>query len=151
MWKDLQKSNKITKKLCLISKLITLSFITFITLALWQPITAICKFVRDGKYETSEGDTKVQCRKEKRYTDLAASRGELIEVSIEAVFEPMVQGKDFSRYSCLYFGSCIPEFLQDTLSSLRSSASSKGWLNQLKSTKMVSKSISAFQASNQPN
>ena len=31
-------------------------------------------------------------RKEKRYVDLAASRGELIEVSIEAVFEPMVQG-----------------------------------------------------------
>ena len=27
----------------------------------------------------------------KRYVDLAASRGELIEVSIEAVFEPMVQ------------------------------------------------------------
>ena len=31
-------------------------------------------------------------RKEKRYVDVAASRGELIEVSIEAVFEPMVQG-----------------------------------------------------------
>ena len=103
LWKDLQKSNKITKKLCLISKLITLSFITFITLALWQPITAICKFVRDGKYETSEGDTKVQCRKNKRYTDLAASRGELIEVSIEAVFEPMVQGKDFCKILVLIF------------------------------------------------
>ena len=31
-------------------------------------------------------------RKEKRYVDLAASRGDIIEVSIEAVFEPMVQG-----------------------------------------------------------
>ena len=72
-------------------------------MALWQPITAICKFVRDGKYETSEGDTKVQCRKNKRYTDLAASRGELIEVSIEAVFEPMVQGKDFCKILVLIF------------------------------------------------
>ena len=35
---------------------------------------------------------KVVRRKEKRFVDLAASRGELIEVSIEAVFEPMVQG-----------------------------------------------------------
>ena len=44
------------------------------------------------RYEASEGKAKVIARKEKRYTDLAASRGELIEVSIEAVFEPMVQG-----------------------------------------------------------
>jgi hypothetical protein len=35
---------------------------------------------------------RVVRRKEKRYVDLAASRGELIEVSIEAVFEPMIQG-----------------------------------------------------------
>ena len=67
-------------------------FITFWALVLWQPVTAICKFYRDARYESSEGKIKVKRRKEKRYVDLAASRGELIEVSIEAVFEPMVQG-----------------------------------------------------------
>lgn len=84
-------------------------------LVLWQPVTAMCKFYRDARYEASEGTIKVKFhyvitqkvkdyfnnflnltqvvrRKEKRYVDLAASRGELIEVSIEAVFEPMVQG-----------------------------------------------------------
>lgn len=44
------------------------------------------------RFESSEGTVKVQRRKTKRYNDLAASRGELIEVCIEAVFEPMVQG-----------------------------------------------------------
>ena len=91
--------------------------VTFFALVLWQPVTAMCKFFRDGRYHTTEGTTKgtiwydfLECwegfalnnsiilmfivirRKEKRYVDLAASRGELIEVSIEAVFEPMVQG-----------------------------------------------------------
>ena len=45
-----------------------------------------------NRFESSEGTVKVQWRKSKRYNDLAASRGELIEVCIEAVFEPMVQG-----------------------------------------------------------
>lgn len=66
--------------------------VTFVALALWQPVTAFCKFYRDGMYETSVGTDKVIRHKEKRYVDLAASRGELIEVNIEAVFEPMVQG-----------------------------------------------------------
>jgi hypothetical protein len=71
---------------------VVLVFATFLALVLWQPVTAICKFFKDGRYETSEGTTKVLRRQEKRYVDLAASRGELIEVNIEAVFEPMVQG-----------------------------------------------------------
>ena len=66
--------------------------LTTIALILWQPVTAVCKFYRDARYEASEGTERVIRRKEKRFTDLAASRGELIEVSIEAVFEPMVQG-----------------------------------------------------------
>ena len=66
--------------------------VTFFVLVLWQPVTAACKFYRDGKFETSEGIEKVEKRKDKRYNDLTASRGDLIEVSIEAVFEPMVQG-----------------------------------------------------------
>jgi len=49
-------------------------------------------FAHTFRYEASEGTIRVQRRKEKRFVDLAASRGELIEVSIEAVFEPMVQG-----------------------------------------------------------
>ena len=67
-------------------------FTTAMALILWQPVTAACKFYRDARYEASEGTEKVIRRKQKRFVDLAASRGELIEVSIEAVFEPMVQG-----------------------------------------------------------
>ena len=66
--------------------------VTFFVLVLWQPVTAACKFYRDGKFETSVGMDKVEKRKAKRFNDLTASRGDLIEVSIEAVFEPMVQG-----------------------------------------------------------
>jgi len=57
------------------------------------------------RYEASEGTTRVQRRKEKRFVDLAASRGELIEVSIEAVFEPMVSqpvDKDADAFSVFY-------------------------------------------------
>ena len=32
---------------------------TVLALILWQPVTAVCKFYRDGKYLTSEGMTKV--------------------------------------------------------------------------------------------
>ena len=71
--------------------LASLCFVTGLALTFWQPVTACCKFYRDARYESSEGITKVRRRKEKRYVDLAASRGELIEVCIEAVFEPMVQ------------------------------------------------------------
>jgi hypothetical protein len=39
-------------------------------------------------------------RKEKRFVDLAASRGELLEVSIEAVFEPMVQVLPAHGFGC---------------------------------------------------
>ena len=48
----------------------------------------------DGKYENSEGSTKVHIRKSKRRNDLVASRGELVEVNFEATFEPVIQGKD---------------------------------------------------------
>ncbi len=57
-----------------------------------------------SRYEASEGTTRVQRRKEKRYVDLAASRGELIEVSIEAVFEPMVQVIITIIKCCIYYG-----------------------------------------------
>ena len=83
---------KILKFIMDIFRLVGLLLVTLVVLILWQPVTAICKFFRDGRYETSEGTTKVLRHKEKRYTDLAASRGDLIEGSIEAVFEPMVQG-----------------------------------------------------------
>ena len=43
-------------------------------------------------YSSGEGSQKVKARTQKRYADLCASRGELVEVAIEAVFEPMVQG-----------------------------------------------------------
>ena len=46
----------------------------------------------DGKYENSEGSTKVHIRKSKRCNDLVASRGELVEVNFEATFEPVIQG-----------------------------------------------------------
>ena len=59
---------------------------------LWQPITALIKFYRDGRYETSSGKDKVKQLKERRLLDVAASRADLIETSIEATFEPLVQG-----------------------------------------------------------
>ena len=59
---------------------------------LWQPITAFIKFYRDGKYETSSEKDKVKQLKERRRLDVAASRADFIETSIEATFEPLVQG-----------------------------------------------------------
>ena len=67
-------------------------FITFIVVVLWQPVTALIKFYRDGKYETSSGKEKVKELRKRRYLDVAASRADLIETSIEATFEPLVQG-----------------------------------------------------------
>ena len=32
--------------------------VTFFALVLWQPVTAMCKFFRDGRYHTTEGTTK---------------------------------------------------------------------------------------------
>ena len=58
----------------------------------WMPVSAWCKFMADGKYEISTGMEKVRLRRNKRCMDVAASRGELMEVSIEDVFEPMIQG-----------------------------------------------------------
>ena len=61
-------------------------------MVLWQPVTALIKFYRDGKYETSSGKEKVKELRKRRYLDVAASRADLIETSIEATFEPLVQG-----------------------------------------------------------
>ena len=58
----------------------------------WQPTTALIKFYRDGIYETSCGKEKVKELRKRRGLDLAASRADLIETSIEATFEPLVQG-----------------------------------------------------------
>ena len=84
--------NSILSQLVHLMKLAWWLLLTFFALVLWQPVTAACKFYRDGKFETSVGMEKVEKRKAKRFNDLTASRGDLIEVSIEAVFEPMVQG-----------------------------------------------------------
>ena len=43
-------------KLCTALALIV---ITFAALVLWQPVTAVCKFYRDARYEASEGTIKV--------------------------------------------------------------------------------------------
>ena len=61
-------------------------------MVLWQPVTALIKFYRDGMYETSSGKEKVKELRKRRYLDVAASRADLIETSIEATFEPLVQG-----------------------------------------------------------
>ncbi|TRY73782.1 hypothetical protein TCAL_16897 [Tigriopus californicus] len=93
LWHDLKQSKKsCTKFLSTLGTLLVYVIATIWALILWQPVTAVCKFYRDARYEASEGTTRVLRRKEKRFVDLAASRGELIEVCIEAVFEPMVQG-----------------------------------------------------------
>jgi len=34
--------------------------VTFVALILWQPVTAMCKFYRDARYEASEGTIKVK-------------------------------------------------------------------------------------------
>ncbi|CAM6053917.1 unnamed protein product [Sphagnum tenellum] len=93
LWSDLRtKGLSCLQYLAKSLQLLVYLLATTVALILWQPVTAFCKFYRDARYEASEGTTKVIRRKEKRLVDLAASRGELIEVSIEAVFEPMVQG-----------------------------------------------------------
>ncbi|XP_023331306.1 uncharacterized protein LOC111703561 isoform X3 [Eurytemora carolleeae] len=66
--------------------------VTFVVVVFWQPITALFKFYRDGIYETSIGNRRVDARIRKRRSDLTASRGELIEVNVESAFEPIIQG-----------------------------------------------------------
>ena len=80
------------KRLCHLLKLIGCLVITSIVVVLWQPVTAFIKFFRDGMYETSSGQDKLKRLKQRRYDDLTASRADLVETSIEATFEPLVQG-----------------------------------------------------------
>ena len=72
-------------------RLIYLVVLTILAIIFWMPVSAWCKFKTDGKYQTSTGIEKVKMRRNKRCMDLAASRGELMEVCIEDVFEPMIQ------------------------------------------------------------
>ena len=72
-------------------RLIYLVLMAILAIIFWMPVSAWCKFWTDGKYQTSTGIEKVKLRRHKRCMDLAASRGELMEVSIEDVFEPMIQ------------------------------------------------------------
>ena len=67
-------------------------FLAILAVIFWMPVSAWCKFKSDGKYTTKTGMEKVKLRRHKRCMDLAASRGELMEASIEDVFEPMIQG-----------------------------------------------------------
>lgn len=67
-------------------------FLAILAVIFWMPVSAWCKYRSDGKYETASGMKKVKMRRNKRCMDLAASRGELMEASIEDVFEPMIQG-----------------------------------------------------------
>ena len=80
------------KRLCHLLKLIGYLAITSVVVVLWQPVTAFIKFFRDGMFETSSGQDKVKRLKQRRYDDLTASRADLVETSIEATFEPLVQG-----------------------------------------------------------
>ena len=80
------------KRLCHLLKLIGYLAITSVVVVLWQPVTAFIKFFRDGMFEASSGQDKVKRLKQRRYDDLTASRADLVETSIEATFEPLVQG-----------------------------------------------------------
>ena len=80
------------KRLCHLLKLIGHLVIASVVVVLWQPVTAFIKFFRDGMFEASSGQDKVKRLKQRRYDDLTASRADLVETSIEATFEPLVQG-----------------------------------------------------------
>ena len=67
-------------------------FLAVLAVIFWMPVSAWFKYRTDVKYETANGTEKVKLRRHKRCMDLAASRGELMEASIEDVFEPMIQG-----------------------------------------------------------
>ena len=86
-----QCCNPLQWMFCLL-KFIGWFILTIVTVIFWQPITALFKFYRDGKYETSSGNRRVEARIGKRQSDLTASRGELIEVNVESAFEPIIQG-----------------------------------------------------------
>lgn len=75
-----------------VCKFVGLFAVIFFVVVFWQPITALFKFYRDGIYETSSGNKRVDARIKKRRSDLTASRGELIEVNVESAFEPIIQG-----------------------------------------------------------
>ena len=75
-----------------VCKFLAWLFITIFVIIFWQPITALFKFYRDGVYESSTGNARVDARIRKRQSDLTASRGQLIEVNVESAFEPIVQG-----------------------------------------------------------
>ena len=94
LWK-----NEVTKYKCSLAYVRSLFrflgwlFVTFLAIILWQPLTCVYKMWTDGKYFINyTGVKKVQLRQAKRRNDLVASRGELVEVNIEATFEPIVQG-----------------------------------------------------------
>ena len=80
------------ERLCHLLKLIGYLVITSVVVVLWQPVTAFIKFFRDGMFEASSGQDKLKRLKQRRYDDLTASRADLVETSIEATFEPLVQG-----------------------------------------------------------
>ena len=84
-------------------KLIAYLIITFFAVVLWQPITAICKFYRDGMFETSQGRKKLDELEKRKLHDLSASRADLIETSIEATFEPLVQGSVLTNLGLISF------------------------------------------------
>ena len=91
-WKDLRTAKCLSFSLIMtFIRLIVWVLLAVLAIIFWMPVSAWCKFMVDGKYQTATGMQKVRLRRDKRCMDLAASRGELMEVSIEDVFEPMIQ------------------------------------------------------------
>ena len=90
-WKGLKREGN-WMQLTHLVKLGGYLFLTIFAVVLWQPLTAILKFYRDGKFDTSQGKSRLKKLKKRRYHDLSASRADIIETSIEATFEPLVQG-----------------------------------------------------------
>ena len=97
VWGDLWKEKDFGSKLCCIIKLLWFVFCTFIILVFWQPVTAFCKFFNDGRHDTSEGEIKVERRTEKRYTDLAASRGKQLKKCNHIYFVKSISRKKLQR------------------------------------------------------
>ena len=91
-WKRMKLTKDCLKYFTLCLRLFQWVVLVVPAIIFWMPVSAWCKFVADGKYQTCRGMEKVRLRRNKRCMDLAASRGELMEVSIEDVFEPMIQG-----------------------------------------------------------
>ena len=92
-WKNLMETPICSiASILIFFRMIILILLATLAIIFWMPVSAWCKFKADGQYETRTGIEKVALRRHKRCMDLAASRGELMEVSIEDVFEPMIQG-----------------------------------------------------------